>query len=58
MTDEALWRTGQWMTIAACAAVLGVCLCKGCGIAGPLVAQGAIQVEVTLTNSAVTVLAD
>jgi hypothetical protein len=58
MTDETLWRTGQYMTILACVAVLGVCFLKGCGIAGPLVAPGAICIEVVMTNSPVTVLAE
>jgi hypothetical protein len=56
MTDDALWRTGQVLTIMACLAVLLTCLLRGCVGAGPLVAPGAIQV--VLTNSAVTVLVD
>ena len=58
MTDETLWRTGQYMTILASVAVLGVCFLKGCGLSGPLVAPGAVRIELALTNSPVTVLAE
>jgi predicted small lipoprotein YifL len=57
MTDDALWRTGQVMTIIACLAVLLTCLLRGCGLDGPLVAPGAVQIEVVVTDSPVTVLA-
>jgi hypothetical protein len=58
MTDDALWRTGQVLTILACMAVLLTCLLRGCGLAGPLVASGAVKIDIVIAESPVTVLAD